>query len=163
MKHIGKSVISTILTALAAGCGYLPSTPVGSQMADVPADGWRPDAPVDFNVTTYDTVDVPAPPYRLVVHVRYRRGVAMSSLPLVVQEMSLTGGYTDPDTIDIPLNTSSDPSGRRGGYNIYETCDTLRSGFTLPEGYTLSISPASEVRGIVSIGYSLLDHNSEKY
>lgn len=149
-------VISPFLT----GCDRLPSGAIGSEMAVVPSRGWYPDAPVEFTPVTYDTVSPPAPPYELVIHVRYLRSCPERELRLAVQEMSLAEGYRPADTITIPLAGADGKPVGRGGYNIFETCDTLRSGFTLPEGYTVTLAPVSAVAGVISVGYSLLDKNS---
>ncbi len=153
-------VVAAVMVIAGISCDRLPSGAVGSEMADVPSCGWMPDAPVEFEVAVYDTVSSSQPPYELILHVRYLRSCSETILPLALQEVSLEGGYRDPDTLEIRLFGQDGKPLGRGGYNIYETRDTLKSGFSIPEGYMLSVAPVREVSGVVSVGYTLCDKNS---
>lgn len=145
----------TSIAAAAASCSHLPPAPAASQYVEL-ARPWMPGGVVEFTPQLFDSLESRRHPFDLQVSVRYTRNCQADEIVMVIEEMSLDNGVSEPDTVVVPLFSPEGKPLGKGSYNVFERSVTLHEGFPLPEGYTFSVTPVMPVNGVISVGYRLM-------
>lgn len=151
--------VAISLFMLSCGCGRINSVAY-SEFADFGNDGWERMQVLDFAPWPVDSAAAASERYDLVLCVRYSGQCRLSSLPLIIESLSLADGSDRPDTlkVNVPL---FDKDGRRRGkgpFTVYEVEQPLARDMKLPAGYDVSISnplDKESTKGIVNIGMIL--------
>lgn len=146
---------ATAIAAAAASCSHLPPAPAGSQYVEL-AQPWLPGGVVEFTPQLYGSLESRRQPFDLLLSVRYTRNCQANEIVMVIEEMSLDNGVSEPDTVVVPLFSPSGTPLGKGAYNVFEQSVALHDDYPLPDGYTFSVTPAMPVRGVISVGYRLM-------
>lgn len=91
----------------------------------------------------------------IMLSLRYDSRCRLKQLPLEIEQLSLDSDR--PDTLRVTLvlrNDGGTPLGKNS-YGMHEISDTIMRGFTIGEGYTVTVSTPLErhaLKGIKSIG-----------
>ena len=148
------------LFALSAGlvsCREAGGT-VWSRFSDVGPEGLEPQMPETFRVEPADSAAARQLKHRMVLHVRYPRRVTQPPFRLLVTADCDTGTFFT-DTITVRPGRQGDLAPGQGALGVLEIADTVIENFSLPPGWTdfsvSSLSPASDTKGLSSIGLSL--------
>ncbi len=146
-----------LLSLLLAACGHL--TPVVySEFATIGEEGLITNWGYTFSPVPFDSTEIDSGRFDLLLIVRYSNRCVSKSVILDVESLSINRPEPDSLRVDIPLfDNEGNPFGK-GNFGIYETVDTIASGITLSEGYTVFVSsplPEKETRGITDIGIKL--------
>ncbi len=151
--------ILTMLT-LAAGLGSCREAgdTVWSQFSNVGPEGLEPQMPQTFRVEPADSAAARQLRHRVVLHARYPRRLALRPFRLLVTAECDTGTFFA-DTVTVRPCTSCISSSGKGSLGVLETADTVTENISLPPGWTdfsvASLSPATDTKGLSSIGLSL--------
>lgn len=142
-----------LMLVMVAGCTR-PSAG-WSGFASTDPEGWNP-------LRSYELTPVPpdsAPRWTglwdVVLCVRYLPSAPCDALTLTVTEENAAADTLASRDIRFTLFGADGRREGRGLYGVYEICDTLRTGFTPPEGYTVtwSVPPgAAAPHGITDVG-----------
>ncbi len=104
--------------------------------------------------------------YDVVIAVRYTNNCPSQSVIFNIEQFSLAHEQPDSARIEIPLFDKEGVALGKTRYGINEMTDTIRRGYRIPEGYTLSLSsplPTEATAGIKAVGLVLVDKTRAKY
>lgn len=157
-----KTIMVMVIVLIAmAGCRNVGDT-LYIKYADIPAEGWNPAEPVDFNPAPADTSFLGSP-MNLILCVRYRIHKPMAELPVLISVEDESGSIIN-DTVNVRTFAPDGTAIGKGGMGIAEISDTLLRGYIL--GRDLSVRTASLVapklsEGLLNIGIKLTQYEPD--
>lgn len=141
------------------GCSHINVADY-SGFANIPPEGMARDWAFEFSPFVDDSTLSTSVPYDVVIAVRYTNNCPSGSVVFNIEEFSLHHEHPDSSTVRLQLfDDDGFPVGRIR-YGINEVSDTIRRGYRIPEGYTLTLSsplPTDATAGIRSVGLVLSD------
>lgn len=147
-------VLFLIVASLLVGCNNDDALPVYSCYVDIDPAGWNRLDNVEFEIMHRDSTPIVGNGYDIMLNVRHTSSYRYRNLALAIETVDVEGVQTV-DTISIPISNSAGKWEGRGSYGIYETSTILKKDVSIPEGYTISVSPAmneNPLTGIVNTG-----------
>lgn len=154
----------TSLLFLLSGCSQINVADY-SGFTNIPPDGiptnWEYELSPEYPDSILDLTKL----YDVVIAVRYTPTCPSQSVIFNIEEFSLSHEYPDSTTVELTLfDNDGQPLGK-SRYGIFEVTDTIRRGYRLPPGYSLSLSsplPSASTTGIKAVGLVLADQNRPK-
>lgn len=126
---------------LFASCSEVENTAYSDFVA-FGTDGWDAACVVGFSPYPADSILSPGDKFDLIVTLRYSARNLSGDIPLEITEED-EEGVTGSTRVNIRIcDNDGKPIGKKG-IALYEISDTIRRDFSLPEGYSLSISSLS--------------------
>lgn len=122
------------------------------------SDGWDPVCVLDFAPYPVDSVCTPGDKFDLILTLRYSPRDLAEVIPIEITEED-EEGVIGTRRVSIPLcDADGKPRGKRG-IALYEISDTIKKGFSLPDGYSISVqslSPAENTLCLRNLGIILV-------
>lgn len=146
------------------GCSQLTVADY-SGFTNIDTDGMPTGWEYEFSPFSSDSVSPLTGSYDVIIAVRYTNNCPSQSVIFNIEQFSLSHIQPDSLTIEIPLFDKDGIALGKSRYGINEITDTIRRDYSVPEGYTLSLSsplPQASTTGIKSIGLILADPSRNK-
>ena len=160
-------VAAGIMTLILSGCrGKDTDKAVYSDFAEIASDGWAPENVISFEPMPRDSDFSQANRYDLEVvwRVSQRHNVRKFPAVVIIEDES---GIISKDTLEIDMTGNNDSDARlRSQLGVSELTMKVDSGFTLKDGYALTLYPLAEkeaTKGLLNVGVRLIrTSNPEK-
>lgn len=164
MKRSSFLYLAAMIIGL-SGCSQIKTADY-SGFTNIGIEGMPTDWVYEFSPFSPDsTLNLPGV-YDVVIAVRYTNNCPSQSVIFNIEQFSLAHEHPDSSRVEIPLFDKEGTALGKNRYGINEITDTIRRGYRIPEGYTLSLSsplPTESTAGIQSVGLVIVDQTREKY
>ena len=158
-----------VLTLLAIGIVFLPScrrveNVVYADFEDFGSMGWDPARLLPFVPWPMDSIVTPEDRFELVLTVRYSPSIQTSIIPLEITEENADSVFAT-TRVNLKIRDENGELKGRKGISLYEYSDTIRSSFSIPDGYQVelqSLAAMEDSYGLRSIGFTLIKSESTR-
>lgn len=158
----GIFILMSILL-LMPGCNQIKMADY-SGFTNIDSNGMPTGFQYEFSPSFVDSTFDYSGEYDVVIAVRFTNSCPSQQVIFNIEEFSLEQELPDSLTLEIPLfGTDGLPLGQKY-YGVSEVTDTIRKGFRVPEGYSLSLSsplPTAATSGIKAVGLVLINRKRE--
>lgn len=163
MKY--SSFLLAAMIIMLPGCSQIKTADY-SGFTNIGNEGMPTDWVYEFSPFSPDSTLNLSGVYDVVITVRYTNNCPSQSVIFNIEQFSLIQDQPDSVRIEIPLFDDEGTPLGKSRYGINEMTDTIRRGYRIPEGYTLSLSsplPTEATAGIKSVGLVLANQTRAKY